>query len=178
LFNLCERWGLTPGDIATGTEQIPQVMAKVSLVPYPPAGWPHDGSFLLRIDPTTTGDEIKRQWQNIKKGLRLSQKRVRGTKALKLRIYDLYIQDRKTFQQIASETKKSVSSVYGLFISACNDIGHVREQTQKRMDPRFDLREHCSSCRQCKAGRLCHLAEEKAGLKMRYLRENPIAQPT
>jgi hypothetical protein len=141
-------------------------------------GWPRDGSILLRVSSATTGEEIKQQWQRIKNGFGLSEHRLRGNGALKIRIYDLYFDDHRTFTQIAKELGKSVSSVYGLFISACMDIGHVRDQKQKRIDLRFDHRKHFSACVECIKGNLCRLAEEKIGLKVSRQQELSISTPT
>ncbi|MBI2089926.1 MAG: hypothetical protein HYT78_14510 [Deltaproteobacteria bacterium] len=170
-------WWDWPGSILLGEndQAQPTTQPKVSLAQDIPSSWPRDGSIVLRVHPTATGDEVKRAWQRIKKVL---PTRRLGEKALKLRVYGLRIRDGKTFRQIARETEKSVSAVFELLVSGCRGIGHVRDPKQKLMDPGFDLKEHYSGCPQCKTGRLCRLAEEKAGVKMPSSRDLPIADLT
>jgi hypothetical protein len=167
---------VTLADITGGGSNTPGPKVRIAFESR--EAWPRDGFILLRVSPTTTGEEIRLQWQKIKKCLGLTKHRLRGNGALKIRIYDLYFDDRRTFMQIAKETGKSVSSVYGLFISACMDIGKVRDEKQKRMDLRFDHQKHFSGCEQCKKGDLCRLAEEKIGVKPTYQRERTISSPT
>lgn len=176
VIRFCNAWpSITPQDVIGGATSAPG--PKVRLASYSPLTWPRDGSLLLSVDPTTTGEEIKQQWQKIKRGLGLIKHRSRAEKALKIRIYDLRIKDGKDFRKIAKATGKPASTVFSLFVSACRDIGHVIDKKQKRKDPAFDLQEHFSGCSSCQTGRLCRLAEEKTGVKIPYLRERPISDP-
>lgn len=161
------------GERSSATATPPKIQVAFGLR----AAWPGDGSVLLRVDASTSGDEIKQQWLKIKKGLGITKNRARGEKALKIRIYDRYYHDGRTFHQIAKETGKSVSSVYGLLISTCTDIGHVRDPKQKHIDPGFDLKEHFAGCAQCISGRLCRLAEKKTGLTLPSMRELSVPDP-
>lgn len=163
MIELCHKWpSITPSDISGAATGEPG--PKVRLAPFSPTSWPRDGSILLCVDKTTTGDEIKRQWQSIKRGLHLNERRVRGSQQnLKLRIFDMYYEDNKTLGRIASVLGKPIQTVYRLLIAVCREIGKVRDKS--RADPSFDEKAHWGDCSLCQKGTLCSLAETKLGLK-------------
>lgn len=165
LTELRQRWpSIAPGDIDSARVAAGEPGPKVQVVFELKGIWPRDGSVRLRVDPTTTGDEIKQQWQKIKDGLRLTEHRVRrGQQTLKLQIYDMRCGGDKTLSQIATGLIKPISTVYRLFVAVCRDIGNVREKGHA--DPSFDEREHWDNCSLCQKGGLCSLAEKKLGLK-------------
>lgn len=178
LVKFCNGWpSITPGDVIGGVSAPPG--PKVRLAPYSPLTWPRDGSLLLCVCPTTTGNEIKKAWHEIKTALRQGKaKRFSGRWRLKSEIYELYYDQGMKLPAIAKTLKKPVSTVAYLLGSVCQDIGHVRVRDQKRMDLAFDLGEHYANCAECQRGRLCTLAEEKAGLKEHGLREVPVGDIT
>lgn len=160
------RWPTINPDDVQGAASSSPPGPKVRLAPYSPTYWPRDGSVLLSVHSTATGDEVKRGWREIKRGLRLNQRRVRiGERSIKIRIYDMY-QAGFTFPQIAKAVKKSRSTVYALYDSVVRDIQGVGPGSQRGLDPNFDLNEHVAAgCPSCNKGRLCALVEEFYGLK-------------
>src|SRR5215831_5379144 len=71
------RWPTINPDDVQGAASSSPPGPKVRLAPYSPTYWPRDGSVLLSVHSTATGDEVKRGWREIKRGLRLNQRRVR-----------------------------------------------------------------------------------------------------
>ncbi len=66
LVKFCNGWpSITPGDVIGGVSAPPG--PKVQLAPYSPVSWPRDGSLLLWVHPTATGDEVKSCFQRIKR---------------------------------------------------------------------------------------------------------------
>lgn len=173
LVKFCNDWpSITPSDVIGGASTL--AGPKVRLAPYSPVTWPHDGSLLLCVHRTATGDEVKQAWQGIKKAFFPGKRIRRGEKALKLRIYDLYVKDNKTFREIANQVKKPLRTVAYLFGSVCKDIPHPSEKGKKRLDLTFDHKGHFATCSTCLKGRLCPVAEQKLGLKEASQREIPF----
>jgi len=160
------------------------------------------GTFIhTMIHETLSGDEVKKEWQRMKKAFNASRRREtfvgvpligvpRHTKMegktvfqrfrpeiakQKLKIYDMYVKEGKTILEIVQHLKVPRSSVHRLLTSVCIDIGYNRPKGQFHFNPSFDLHTHFSGCSPCQTGILCSLAEEKLGLKPRYLRESPTA---
>ena len=164
-------WWDRPGPLLLETHDYPYSQTKVCLVADTRGSWPRDGSIVLRVHPTATGDEVKRAYQKIKR--RFFPKRLRpDNRRLKLEIYDLYFSDRrKTLKEIAKIVKKPIQTVAYLLSCVCQDIGHLKQRDQKKVDLSFDFKAHFSDCSSCLEGRLCPLAEEKAGIKDHNLKE-------
>jgi hypothetical protein len=164
-------WWHRPGPLLLESHDHPYSRSKVCLVADTPDSWPRDGSILIRVHPTATGDEVKRAYEKIKK--HFFSKRVRPDNwRLKLEIYDLYFSDRRrTLKEIAKIVKKPIATVAHLLAGACRDIGHLKQRHPREVDPSFDFEAHFSGCSSCLSGRLCPLAEEKAGIKDHNLKE-------
>jgi hypothetical protein len=163
-------WYDHPGPVLLGNHDYPNIQPKVMYVRDMPGSWPRDGSIILRVHPTATGDEVKRAYQKIKR--RFFPKRLRpDQRRVKLAIYDLYYAEKKAFGEIAKLVKKPVSTVAYLLSSVCHDIGHARGGSREKSDPSFDFPAHFSECPSCRGGRLCSLAEENAGIKAHVQRE-------
>lgn len=171
LVKFCNAWpSITPGDIIAAASTTPG--PKVRLAPYSPLTWPRDGSLLLCVYPTATGDEIKKAWREIKTAIQQGKaKRLSGQRRLKSEIYELYYDRGMKFPAIAKKLKKPVSTVAYLLGSVCRDTGRVSVRGQKRMDSTFDYSEHSAGCAECKRVGVCPLAEEKMGIKEHGLRE-------
>jgi hypothetical protein len=174
LIELCHKWpSITPGDVQGAPSSVPG--PKVRLAPYSPRTWPRDGSVLLSVDPTTTGDEIKRQWQNIKKALgRRSQRQGASDRALKLRIYKLYqaraqsgARPINNFSEIARIVKKKRSTVVGLYDSVYKDIHGIKPKSIRRLTPDFKFADHFSSCLECQTKGICALANDELTAQLR-----------
>src|SRR3989338_5675035 len=73
LVKFCNAWPtITPDDIIGGATTAPG--PKVRLAPYSPVTWPRDGSLLLWVHPTATGDEVERGFQRIKRNMHLKRR--------------------------------------------------------------------------------------------------------
>ena len=121
-------------------------------------------SIFLSVTPAATGDDAKREFHKIKRAV--SRRRLRlGSLQLKLSVYDMYVDEGKSFRQIARVARKHPSTVFDLFASACRDIGRIgRSSREMRLDPLFNHQEHFSTCPSCQKGWACKLAAEKIGL--------------
>jgi hypothetical protein len=67
LIKVCNAWpSITPGDVLV-IEGALAFGPKVRLAPYSPVTWPRDGSLLLYVHPTATGDAVESAFQMIKR---------------------------------------------------------------------------------------------------------------
>jgi len=125
----------------------------------------------VSVDPMSTGDEFRRDFERIKRSFPKRRQRV-GQRRMKLDIYDMCEKGWR-FPRIAFAVRRSHSTVYDLLETVCRDIGITKVKGKPMVDPDFYLDEHHSTCSQCQKGRLCHLAESKLGIKhMKFLPSN------
>jgi len=130
----------------------------------PANGWTLAREWIIvRVGPMATGKEARKGWERIKLSLPRRRQR-KSQRSLKLAIYDMY-SDNWRIPKIALATKRKRSTVYDLFDTVCKDIGIARVKGKPLVDPKFTLKEHIPTCRQCRTGpRLCRYAETGLGL--------------
>ena len=125
----------------------------------------------VRVDPMSTGDEFRRDFEKIKRSFPKRRQR-RSQWKLKLAIYDMY-QDNWQIPKIALAVRRLRPTVYDLLSSVCRDIGITKVKGKPMVDPDFSLNEHYPTCSQCLKGRLCRLAESRTGIRhMKFIPPN------
>jgi len=124
-----------------------------------------EGFITLRAHKSATGDDVKRFWQHLKRGSTEPTGRVRyhsGAWRDRLKIWDLFVEKRRTFSQVARQIRKPVSTVKSLFWAARLDILGVPQKAKRsradrqavmiaQMEPKDQRHfEECSECRKAK----------------------------
>jgi len=138
--------------VGKGKPEKSGVTPKVSLaVP----AYPSDEFIFLCVNPTATGEEVRREFRRIKR--ESSKRRLRmGQWQLKLTIYKMY-DKHFSFEEIARKVKKPLSNVHYLHGEVQQDIENV-----ERNDRSETFKEHAGKCpSHCAKGYPCSYAEKR-----------------
>ena len=190
---LMEQWPfISPEDVGLSVSQQWPDRPRVYLARDSPFFAPHhapEGFIALHVHENTTGDELKKTWQRLKRSLPKTTGKVRhrsGSLQDRVKIWDLMMkEEEQTFPVVARRLRKPLSTVKSLYWAISRDILGPRPKEQKSRSDRQAIliaqvdasdQDHFRTCHKCSkaktadkmcAARLAYVSQDQ-GLMREY----------
>lgn len=194
-FMFMEQWPfISPEDVGLSVGQQWPDRPRVYLVRDSPFFAPHpapEGFIALHVHENTTGDELKKTWQRLKRSLPKTTGKVRhrsGSLQDRVKIWDLMMKEEQTFPVVARRLRKPLSTVKSLYWAIRWDIlGPPLKERRSRSDRQAiliaqvdasDLRHNitCPKCSKAKtademcAARFAYVSKGQASMREYFSR--------